>query len=321
MPPASTANFFGQALEAFGIAPDLDLAVMRPGQSLPRLTARLLCRLETYLASRRPSLVLGHGDTTTCLAAALSAFYQHTPFFHVEAGLRSGNLLAPYPEEFNRRSVAPLASHHFAPTSRERQNLREAGVADGKISVTGSTIPDAVRAAGLGQDRCVRAQPTVLVTLHRRESLTSLDETLRAIAELAQERSDLSFLCPLHPNPLVQTSFRRNLQSLPNVTLREPLKYGDFLRTLAAARLVMTDSGGVQEEAAFLGKQVLLARGETERNDGLAEGLVHLGGRDPDRFKSLARKLLSVSVTPASQPASPASHASRQIAARVREAL
>jgi UDP-N-acetylglucosamine 2-epimerase (non-hydrolysing) len=318
-PPASTANYFGDALSAFGLAADVDLRAMRPGQSLGSLTSRILSRLDRYLEERRPAAVLGHGDTTSTLSAALGAFYRQIPFFHVEAGLRSGNLLAPYPEEFNRRSVAPLAALHFAPTAKEKNNLLQAGVPAHLISVTGSTIQDAVNFALSRESRPEPGAPYVLVTLHRREALGTLEATLSALDALARERPGLRFLCPLHPNPAVRASFRRILTGRANVHLREPLPYPDFLRALAGAKLVVTDSGGVQEEAAFLGKRTLLARAETERADGIAEGLVHLAGRDPGHLRLLAGKLLGEENVPV--PRAAAAGASKLIAARVKEAL
>ncbi|RYZ94802.1 MAG: UDP-N-acetylglucosamine 2-epimerase (non-hydrolyzing), partial [Proteobacteria bacterium] len=260
---------------------------MRPGQSLGRLTARLLVKLESALVATAPNLVIGHGDTTSCLAAAMASFYQKIPFFHVEAGLRSGKLNAPYPEEFNRRSVAPLATHHFANSTRERENLLADGIDERKITVTGSTIEDALYHLKPPDLRPVRSRPrNVMVTLHRREGLQALDAILEEVALAAEMRPEIHFLCPLHPNPAVRFAFHCALGALPNVSLTDPMPYANFLNALSRADLVITDSGGVQEEAALLCRPVLLARDETERSDGIKSGLVALGSREPKVFRS-----------------------------------
>lgn len=256
---------------------------MKPNQSLPKLTARLLVKLETYFKHRRPDLVLAHGDTTTCFAAALSSFYQHIPFFHVEAGLRSHKLSSPFPEEFNRQSVAPLARHHFAPTSIEKENLIKDGVHSHSITITGSTIHDAIQLMKnktqplvLGPNQAT--QKIVVVTLHRRESNQSIIQTLSGIKCTALHRPDILFVCPVHPNPSVQTAFHHLLDGQKNIFLIDPLPYPKFISLLMQAQHILTDSGGVQEEAAYLGKKVLLARRETERRDGLANGTACLIG-------------------------------------------
>jgi UDP-N-acetylglucosamine 2-epimerase (non-hydrolysing) len=260
---------------------DFDLNVMRPGQSLPRLTARLLVKLENHFNQHHPDLVLAHGDTTTCFAAALSSFYQQIPFYHVEAGLRSHRLNSPFPEEFNRQSVAPMARHHFAPTALEKANLIKDGIAPNKITITGSTVHDAIHLiknrnkneTGLGTQRSL-----VVVTLHRREANQSITQTLAGIRATAESRPEVVFVCPMHPNPSVQKAFKELLGNQENIVLTNPLPYPEFISLLMKAQLVVTDSGGVQEEAAYFGKNVLLARGETERRDGFSSGLVKLIG-------------------------------------------
>ena len=259
---------------------------MQPGQSLSQLTSKILIGLENHFKINRPDLVLGHGDTTTCFTTAISSFYHHIPFYHVEAGLRTHRFTAPFPEEFNRQSVAPIASHHFAPTEHERVNLRNEGVSDDLITITGSTVHEAVEVIRSNLEsfsdsnycNFLGQKPVVAVTLHRREGLNSIEQTLNGIRLAAQRHPDAIFVCPVHPNPQVQTAFRECFAGSENVILIEPLPYPAFINLILRAKLVVTDSGGVQEEAAFLGKRVILARSETERLDGLSSGLVSLAG-------------------------------------------
>lgn len=268
---------------------------MRPGQSLSQLTARLLTSLENYYAEKKPDLVLAHGDTTTCFAGAVSSFYHQIPFFHVEAGLRTHRLNSPFPEEFNRQTIAGLASHHFAPTELERRNLLAEGISSESISVTGSTLHDAIRLIVPhlpGGDSGPRS--TVTVTLHRRESNQQLQATLLGIKNAARLHPETLFVCPVHPNPSVRAAFHQVLRGLENVQLTEPMDYPQFVSQLMRSRLIVTDSGGVQEEAAFFGKHVLIARNETEREDGLASGRVELMGVDgADVQRAIGERLAS----------------------------
>jgi len=272
---------------------------MRAGQSLSSLTSTLLTQLEGCFNDEIPDLVLGHGDTTTCFTTALSCFYHRIPFFHVEAGLRTHLLDTPFPEEFNRQSIAPLARHHFAPTETERQNLLNEGIGISSITVTGSTVHDAVDLIRtknspknslpfeLPQDRKI-----VAVTLHRREGLHSLENTLHGIRLAAEARKDALFICPIHPNPIVQSVFRKCLVDLENVKLVQALDYASFIKLLLKTHLVLTDSGGVQEEASFLGKRTLIARTKTERDDGIKDGLASLVGVNPEHiFSSISKNL------------------------------
>lgn len=275
---------------------------MRPGQSLSSLTARILTGLEAYFEASRPDVVLGHGDTTTCFATALSSFYHQIPFLHVEAGLRTHRIDSPFPEEFNRQNVASLASHHFAPTEVERQNLINEGISDSSISIIGSTIHEAVdlMKSSLSNNetlpfRLPMDKKIVTVTLHRREGLNSLDQTLEGVRLTAKERPDTVFICPVHPNPNVQAAFRGCLSGLENVHLVDPLSYPDFIRLLLRTDLVLTDSGGVQEEGSFLGKRILIARSETERRDGMNEGLVSIIGTSRDQIYSQLTQHLETS--------------------------
>ncbi|MBL7544520.1 MAG: UDP-N-acetylglucosamine 2-epimerase (non-hydrolyzing) [Bdellovibrionaceae bacterium] len=259
---------------------------MKAGQSLSHLTARLLVNLEDHFMMDRPDLVLAHGDTTTCFTTAISSFYHQIPFFHVEAGLRSNRLNSPFPEEFNRQTIAPIARHHFAPTELEKENLIKDGVSSSLITVTGSTIHEAVQtmiskvtpASKACFSELNESRPLVLVTLHRRETTQLLQNTLHGLKSAALSRPEALFICPVHPNPLVQEAFQTYLKGTENIILTEPLAYPQFISLLMRSQLVVTDSGGVQEEAAFLGKKVLLARSETERTDGFESGLTQLIG-------------------------------------------
>lgn len=270
---------------------------MKHGQSLSELTAKILIELEKYFKVDKPNLVLAHGDTTTCLSTGISSFYHQIPFFHVEAGLRTYRLDTPFPEEFNRQTIAPIARHHFAPTLNEKENLVRDGVQSSAITITGSTIHDAIQVIRsqtpdghlLNDD----SRPLVVVTLHRREASNSLSSTLEGLKSAALHRPDVLFVCPVHPNPSVQSAFKTCLTGISNIMLTEPMGYPQFISLLMRSSLVMTDSGGVQEEAAFLGKNTLLARSETERLDGLDSGLVHLVGLEPTSVRDSILRGLS----------------------------
>jgi len=273
---------------------------MRPGQSLSQLTSRLLVQLENQFSQNRPDLILAHGDTTTCFATAVSSFYHQIPFYHVEAGLRTYRLNSPFPEEFNRQTIAPIAHHHFAPTDFEKENLLRDGISSHAITVTGSTVHEAVSAMRSKVKtkklpfKIRDNRPVVVVTLHRRESSHALETTLLGLKSAATTQRDALFICPVHPNPTVQSAFQTYMCGLDNVILTPPLEYPQFISLLLQARLIVTDSGGVQEEAAFLGKPVLLAREETERLDGLHSGLVQIMGLSPEGIMtSISHRLLS----------------------------
>jgi len=285
-----------QALAPFGLEPDVDLDVMTDGQSPTTVAARVLARIERPLAEIAPAFVVVQGDTTTALAAAWASFHAGIPVAHVEAGLRSGRVDSPFPEEFNRRGVAVAASLHFAPTARARENLLREGVDPAAVFVVGNTVVDAV--ARILRDRPdpgpgpVRA--TVLVTLHRRESFGApLERALGAIRRLALERGDaVRIVFPVHPNPNVSVPARRLLGGLPNVELRDPLDYPGFLEAFSRSRFAISDSGGVQEEAPCVGVPVLVARETTERPEVLESGWGVLVGTDPDRILAESRRLL-----------------------------
>ncbi|MGE5756751.1 MAG: non-hydrolyzing UDP-N-acetylglucosamine 2-epimerase [Planctomycetaceae bacterium] len=278
-----------QVLDLFGIRPDFDLDLMRPGQSLAQLTAALFQGLDGVVARGRPDWILAQGDTTTVMVAAFVAFYHRVRFGHVEAGLRTGDLNHPYPEEMNRRVADHVADLMFAPTERNRQTLLREGHPDPKILVTGNTVIDALlRVADLPYDWStgpLSILPTgrrfVLVTAHRRENFGEpLRRICAAIRELAGRfrPEGVHFVVPVHPNPNVRRALYALLSGLPNLSLIEPLDYLASVHLIKRSVLILTDSGGIQEEAPTLGVPVLVLRTTTERPEGQATGLVRLVG-------------------------------------------
>jgi UDP-N-acetylglucosamine 2-epimerase (non-hydrolysing) len=294
---AQHRDMLDQVLTMFGIVPDIDLDLMRPDQSLLGLTARLLQDLDGVLASEAPDAVLVQGDTTTVMTVALAAFYRHISVGHVEAGLRTGDLRNPFPEEMNRVVAGRLSRWHFAPTATARQNLLEERFDPTSIHVTGNTVIDALfqvaeRAPELMID-IPRDRRLVLVTAHRRENFGQpFRQVCEAIYELADRYPDIQVLYPVHPNPNVAGPARDILGAHPRITLCEPLAYRDFVAAMKAAYLILTDSGGVQEEAPALGKPVLVMRHETERPEAVAEGVVKLVGPDREAIVREAARLL-----------------------------
>ena len=294
---AQHRHMLDQVLSVFGIVPDVDLDLMRPNQSLPGLTARLLQDLDGVLADEAPDAVLVQGDTTTVMTVALAAFYRHINVGHVEAGLRTGDLRNPFPEEMNRVVAGRLSRWHFAPTATARQNLLEERFDPASIHVTGNTVIDALlqvaeQAPELALD-IPRDRRLVLVTAHRRENFGQpFRQVCEAIRELADRYPDIQVLYPVHPNPNVSGPARDLLGAHPRITLCEPLGYRDFVAAMRAAYLILTDSGGVQEEAPALGKPVLVMRHETERPEAVAEGVVKLVGPDREVIVREAARLL-----------------------------
>jgi UDP-N-acetylglucosamine 2-epimerase (non-hydrolysing) len=295
-------------LGLFEIVPDVDLAVMRPGQSLTELSASVLEAMRPLLERERPHWLVAQGDTTTAFVAALAAFYQKISVAHVEAGLRTGNIYAPWPEEMNRKMITAIARLHFAPLESNADNLRREGVEPHRIAVTGNTGIDALNwlVHRLGDDpqfrqsaqvaldstgaACLRAGTQariVLVTAHRRESFgAGFAAICQAIADLALRFPDCHFVYPVHPNPTVRDAVSRELgtKGLSNVHLIEPVDYLPFVLLMSRCELVLTDSGGIQEEAPSLGKRVVVMREVTERNEGIATGFVRLAGANRDRI-------------------------------------
>jgi UDP-N-acetylglucosamine 2-epimerase (non-hydrolysing) len=294
---AQHRHMLDQVLAVFGIVPDLDLDIMRPNQDLATLTARLIGELDAALAAEAPDIVLAQGDTTTVMAAALAAFYRRIPYGHVEAGLRTGDLDNPFPEEMNRIVAGRLARWHFAPTESSRANLLREGVADDWIRVTGNTVIDALLSVAdrdpqigipLAPDKRL-----VLVTAHRRENFGEpFREICRAVAELARANPDIQVLYPVHPNPNVQSVARELLGGQERILLCDPLDYLPFVGAMKRAYLILSDSGGVQEEAPALGKPVLVLRRETERPEAVEAGVVKLVGPDYAPILTEAQRLL-----------------------------
>ncbi len=272
----------------FAIVPDHDLAVLRPGQQLHELTGRVLSGLTDVIRQVRPDVLVVQGDTTTAFVAALAAFYEQVPVAHVEAGLRTGHRYNPFPEEINRKLTGQLAALHLAPTPVARDNLLAEGAPDADIVVTGNTVIDALvevvarRVPVQNADLAVLdGTQSVLVTSHRRESWGEpMGRTAAAVARLAVRHPDVRFLLPAHLNPLVRDVLLPPLSGLPNVTVTEPLSYADFAFAMSECTLVLTDSGGVQEEAPSLGKPVLVLRETTERPEAVLAGTVRLVGTD-----------------------------------------
>jgi UDP-N-acetylglucosamine 2-epimerase (non-hydrolysing) len=288
------------ATAAFALEPDVDLGVMRPDQDLYDVGIACLTRLRDEIRAWRPDIVLAEGDTASVFHAALVAFYERLPVGHVEAGLRSSQKWAPYPEEMFRRLTDVLTDIYFAPTPRARQNLLRENVPEQAIFVTGNTVVDAVQAiagaaggGGGGGGGSIENRRTVLVTVHRREVFGERIRTIfQAIARLADAHPDVAFLYPVHPNPNVLGPAREILSGRPNVHLLDPLGYTDLIRTLRSATLVLTDSGGIQEEAPTFGVPVLVLRDVTERPEGVEAGVARLVGTDAERIFREADQLL-----------------------------
>lgn len=299
---AQHREMLDQVLATFSVPADFDLDLMQHGQSLCALTARILAAVEPVLKDVRPDLVVVQGDTTTTFAGALAAFYQHIPVAHVEAGLRTGDMRQPFPEEMNRVLTSHLAAFHFAPTARASQALLREGIAADRIFVTGNTGIDAVLFVrdALDQGRLVAPlwpwllphRSLILVTSHRRESFgPAFERSMRALIRLAG-RPDVQIVYPVHPNPNVSGIARALLGSLSNVTLLDPLAYVPFVDLMRRSKLIVTDSGGVQEEAPSLGKPVLVLREKTERPEAVEAGTVKLVGNDEDLIVREAERLL-----------------------------
>lgn len=303
---AQHRQLLDQVLGVFGIVPDEDLDAMQPGQSLADLTSLILQGMSEVIARRRPDLVLVHGDTTTTVATSMAALYNRTPVGHVEAGLRTGDLLAPWPEEANRKMVSTLAAVHFAPTAHARANLLAEGIPTQRIFVTGNTVVDALLAASkrIQYDQPLAAslaalfpfldsnKRLVLVTGHRRENFgDAFVDICRALKAIA-DRGDTQVLYPVHLNPEVQGPVNRILSNHAAVHLLPPQEYLPFVYLMSRAHLIVTDSGGIQEEAPSLGKPVLVMRDTTERPEAVEAGTVRLVGTDATEIARHASLLL-----------------------------
>lgn len=299
---AQHRQLLDQVLTAFGIDADHDLNLMRPDQTLAQTTSRILSALEPVLAEERPAMVLVQGDTTTTLCGALGAFYQRIPVGHVEAGLRTWDYSRPFPEELNRVLTTRLSTLHFAATEWARSNLLAEGVPAGRIAVTGNSGIDAVLYV---RDRLERGElrgrewpeldpdrKLIVVTAHRRESFGEGFERICEALALLAARGDVQIVYPVHPNPNVTDPVRRRLAGLANIVLIEPLDYVPFVDLMRRAWILLTDSGGVQEEGPSLGKPILVMREKTERPEAVEAGTVRLVGTDVDRIVDEAARLL-----------------------------
>jgi UDP-N-acetylglucosamine 2-epimerase (non-hydrolysing) len=299
---AQHREMLDQVLDLFKITPAYDLNIMREGQNLFDITGRALSGLQQVLLREKPDLVLVHGDTTTTFVAALAAFYLQIPVGHVEAGLRTKNKFSPYPEEMNRRLTGSLADLNFAPTSTAKQNLLDEGVAAATIFVTGNTVIDALMATvrpgyrfadpflgGIDYGR----RKILLVTTHRRENLGEpMREIYRALRDVVRDYPDVEVVFPVHKNPAVRSVVKAELGGLKRVHLIEPMDYEPFVNVIGCSYLVLSDSGGIQEEAPSLGKPVLVLRDTTERPEAVAAGTVRLIGTTRDAVAMETRRLL-----------------------------
>ena len=302
---AQHRGLLDQVLSIAGLTPDIDLDLMEPGQTLDRLTARLLTGLGDVMDAEKPDRVIVQGDTATAMVGALAAYYRKVPVSHVEAGLRSGDIYHPWPEEVNRRIVAPIADQHFAPTETAAEALRRENIAPETIHVTGNTVIDALHAtrAKLSADPSLASgldeiaarfagKRIVLVTTHRRENFGGgMDNIATALGRIAA-RDDVAILFPMHPNPNVVEAMQRVLGDRPNIARIDPLDYPHFIRALELCHIALTDSGGVQEEAPALAKPVLVMRETTERPEGVVAGTAKLIGTDADRIVAEVTTLL-----------------------------
>jgi UDP-N-acetylglucosamine 2-epimerase (non-hydrolysing) len=305
---AQHREMLDQVMDIFGLTAEYDLDVMRPNQTLAGLTARMLDGLSQVFQKAKPDLVLVHGDTTTTFVASLAAFYQKIPVGHVEAGLRTGNLLAPWPEEANRRLTSVLTYHHFAPTETAKQNLLKENISSDRIIVTGNTVIDALlmtrsriessddlkhelhEKIGVIDDE----KKLILVTGHRRENFgEAFRRVLNALRVIAERHRDVQIIFPVHLNPEVQQPVHEILGGIDNVSLIEPLDYLEFVYLLNLSHLIITDSGGIQEEAPSLGKPVLVTREVTERPEAVDAGTVLLVGTDDKLIIDFVEMLLT----------------------------
>ena len=289
-------------LSAFSVTPDYDLSVMKEKQTLFDITAGVLTKIEDVLKKEKPDLVLVHGDTSTAFSAALACFYLEIPVGHVEAGLRTYNVKSPYPEEFNRQAISLIAALHFAPTERAKENLLSEGKSEKNVFVTGNTAIDALGFT-IRKDythpllEWAKESRLVVITAHRRESLGEpMRAIFRAIRRVLEEHPDVRAIFPIHKNPAVRRVAEEELLGFDRIRITEPLEALDFHNLLAKSYLILTDSGGIQEEASSLGKPVLVLRDTTERPEGAASGVLKLvGTKEKDIYEGFKQLLLSKS--------------------------
>lgn len=308
---AQHREMLDQVLDLFEIIPDYDLDIMKPGQDLFDVTSNVLSGIKQVLFEEQPDIVLVHGDTTTTMATSMAAFYLNIPVGHVEAGLRTYDIHSPFPEEFNRQITTKITQFHFAPTENARQNLLNEQVMEQQIYVTGNTVIDALfsmvekaRVADYSDDILKQIQflsrekdnlpRIILVTGHRRENFgQGFEEVCRALRDIALENSDVQIIYPVHLNPNVREPVNRILSNINNIHLVEPMEYLSFIKLMDASYLILTDSGGIQEEAPSLGKPVLVMRDTTERPEALEAGTVKLVGTDEKEIVRVVNQLLT----------------------------
>jgi len=300
---AQHREMLDQVLELFGLVPDYDLNIMKQNQTISQITTNVLMGLEEIFIKEKPDIVLVHGDTTTTFAASLAAFYQQIRVGHVEAGLRTHDKYSPYPEEMNRVLTGHIADLHFAPTERNRQNLLREAVPEASIFVTGNTVIDALlQVAGKPyafEDETLKtidfeSRRVITVTCHRRENLgENMEQIFRAIRDIAAEFEDTEIIYPVHMNPKVRETASGVLGNAERIHLIEPLQYQPFVNLMARSYLIITDSGGMQEEAPSLGKPVLVVRKETERPEAIEAGTVKLAGVSRDTIYQMTKILLT----------------------------
>lgn len=313
-----------QVLRVFGVTPDHDLAIMKPGQTLFDVTCDVLLKLKAVLEDEKPDVVLVHGDTTTSFAAALACFYLQIPVGHVEAGLRTHDIFSPRPEEFNRQAVDIVSEYYFAPTEASKKNLLDEGKPESKIWVTGNTGIDALRTTvrdGYTHPELEWAEGSrlILITAHRRENLGEpMHRMFRAIRRVMEEHPDTKAIYPIHMNPLVRKAAHEELDGFDRLHIIDPLEVLDFHNFMAVSHIILTDSGGIQEEAPSLGKPVLVMRDTTERPEGVAAGTLKLVGTEEEAiYREFSRLLCDdeeyVAMSRASNPYGDG-HASERIA-------
>lgn len=285
----------------FGIEPKLDLHLMKPGQGLNEIVSRALMGLDEIIDAEQPDVIISQGDTSTAMAAALAGFHRGVKIVHLEAGLRTGDIHSPFPEEANRKLIGQVAELHLAPTAGSMENLRRENVRSKDIAVTGNTVIDALLEAASWdtefedpalQEAAESGKRLVVVTTHRRENLEAMKEIGGAVKDLAESYSDINFVLPLHLNPKVREAVLPEVESLPNVVITNPLPYDQFTKLLDRATIILTDSGGVQEEAPALGKPVLVMRQNTERPEAVVAGTVKLVGTNRSLIVAEAKLLL-----------------------------
>lgn len=309
---AQHRGMLDQVLTLFDICPDIDLDIMKPNQDLFDITSLVLSGLRSVLQNLKPNVVFVHGDTTTTFTASLAAFYCQIPVAHIEAGLRTYNPLSPWPEEMNRQLTARLATYHFAPTESARQNLLSEGISDARIMVTGNTVIDALlyvigkiesnpdhakqlanTLRGYGYPFGIEERRIVLVTGHRRENFGhGFSNICTALKQTALRHADIDVVYPVHMNPNVRSTVHAMLSGIPNIYLIEPLEYEPFVFLMNASSIVVTDSGGIQEEAPSIGKPVLVLRQNTERPEAVEAGTVRLVATDPELICTEITRLL-----------------------------